>query len=227
MIEIAVIMCTWKRIDNLKNTIKLLESQTYKSFNFYIWNNNSQIVEQINTIIKPYDWIKVNHSPDNIGGIGRFYYAKEICNIHPKVIFIDDDQIFKSTFIQDMNNEYEPNTIKSWFSWKFKSDNYWDRIRITDGSEVHYSGTGGMILDSNIFCCPDLFIKLPEQYKFVEDLYLSWFCSHIKGWKLKSTKNIWLRIVEDGKDQYFGLKSLKTEFLQYLIKRGWKIKYHK
>lgn len=225
MERVAVIMCSWKRIEKLKQTIDLLDRQTNQNFQFYIWNNNINIQNQINEIIAPYyHWIQIHHSNKNMGGIGRFYYAKKIANNHKKIIFIDDDQIFKSTFINDMLKEYEDNTIKSWFTWKFTQRNYWHgRIRITDGSEGHYTGTGGMILPSSIFKDKKLF-NIPKEYLFVEDLWLSWFANHIKGWKLKSTKNVWLEIQVDNKDQYVGLKRTKQDLLNYLItEKNWQI----
>jgi hypothetical protein len=223
MNKIALIMCTWKRINFLQRTIDLLSTQLNKDFDFYIWNNNQSIIEQLNTIIKPYNWIKVKHSESNIGGIGRFYYAKEICNEYEKIAFIDDDQIFDNTLIQCFHNEYEPKTVKSWFAWKFKSNNYWDRFRITTGEEANYCGTGGQIIDASVFNDSELLKTIPEKYKFIEDVWLSYYCNHKKNWKLKSTKTVKIQIQEDGHDQFVKLKELKTEFLRYLIKQGWKL----
>ena len=221
---VAIIMCVWNRIENLKKTIQSLENQTTKQFELFLWNNNSKISSEVDLIISPYNWINVHHSEINIGGIGRFCYAKELANKYETIIFIDDDQIFKNTFVQDMLNEYEPTTIKSWFGWKFNDDTYWNRKRVLDGSEVNYCGTGGMCLNSSIFLDDELFTMLPTKYSFVEDLWLSFYANHIKHWKLKSTIDVYMAIMEDGKDQYTGLKNTKVELLKYLIHNlNWKL----
>jgi len=54
MSEVAVIMCTWKRPERLKNTLELLLAQTNKNFAFYIWNNNSEINNVVDLIYEEY-----------------------------------------------------------------------------------------------------------------------------------------------------------------------------
>jgi len=213
----AIIMCVWQRIGSLSNTIDMLSKQDENDFNFFIWNNNANIKHEINTLIKQYEWVQVHHSPTNIGGIGRFHYAHKIHTEFEHIIFIDDDQQFDNTFVKSMIVEYEPKTIKSWFSWKFNNSEYWQRIRVRDGSNVHYCGTGGMILDSSIFVDEKILTDCPIEYTFVEDLWLSFYANHVHKYKLKSTKHVNLSIVVDGKDQYVKLRSKKPKFLKYLL----------
>ena len=225
---VAIIMCTWKRLEKLGQTIQLLSEQTNKDFHFYIWNNNPNITKKIKQHTRHKKWITMKQSPINIGGFGRFRYAQLVSDKHDKVIFIDDDQIFKPNFVESMLNEYEPQTIKSWFSWRFNNDNYWNRTRIKNGSNVDYCGTGGMVLPIEIFKDEALFEDCPEEYRFVEDLWLSFYANHIKGWKLKSTKNVWIKIEVDNKDQFVGLKRKKVQLLKHLVnEKGWKLNHSK
>jgi len=220
----AIIMCTWKRINKLQQTIDLLNIQTNKDFTFFIWNNNSSIVNQVNKLTEQYKWIFVKHSPTNVGGIGRFYYAREINDKYDKIIFIDDDQIFKNTFVEDMLNNYEVKTIKSWYSWTFNSDDYFDRNKINNGENAHYCGTGICLIDSSAFNNDELFNNIPSEYAFIEDLWLSYFVTNILNWKAKGLIGVWGQIQKDGKDQFSKLRNKKNEFLKYLIhKKQWKL----
>jgi GT2 family glycosyltransferase len=212
--KIAVIFCTWNRVYRLENTLNDLKNQTYCDFDIFIWNNNKLEVSNIENIIKKQNkQINVHHSENNIGGIGRFVYAKEISNNYDTIIFIDDDQTIGNDVIEKMVNNYKENTILSWWGWKIKND-YWDRDRVFDFSEVDYCGTGGMILNSNIFNKIDL-QKIPDKYKFIEDLWISFVAKYEYGYKLIGG-NFNISINKDGNDQYIDLKPLKNEFYHEL-----------
>jgi hypothetical protein len=215
--DVAIIMCTWKRINKLQKTINLLKNQTYKNFDFYIWNNNNNIKNIIDKIIieeKKNINIDVKHSQLNVGGFGRFLFAKEIHDKYKSIIFIDDDQIFNKEMVDVFIKSYKPKTICSWYSFKLKN-NYWDRFRVGDKVEADYCGTGGMIVDSDLFS-HDLIYEIPEKYKFVEDLWLSFIAKEIYGWKLYGL-DVNIKIEVDGKDQYSKLRNLKNEFYSYLL----------
>lgn len=215
--RIAVVMCTWRRIQRLSETIKMLESQTYKSFDFYIWNNNSSERANVDKLAKSnIISISVHHSKDNVGGIGRFYYAQKIANEYDYIVFIDDDQNFTNTFISHMTELAKPTSIVSWFGWKILGE-YFNRTRIQNMGEVDYCGTGGMIIDSKIFTT--IKYDIPKQFMFVEDLWLSYYAKYEHGYKLYGC-DAPIQIIVDGKDQYVGLKHTKKDFLNYL-----KIKY--
>ena len=212
--KIAVIFCTWKRVYRLESTLNDLKNQTYDNFDIFIWNNNKLEISNIENIIKTQNkQINVHHSENNIGGIGRFVYAKEISNNYDAIIFIDDDQSIGNDVIQIMVNNYEKNTIVSWWGWKIKN-NYWDRDRVFDFSEVDYCGTGGMFLSSELFNKIDL-EKIPDKYKFIEDLWISFVAKYEHGYKLIGG-NFNISINKDGNDQYTDLKPLKSEFYDEL-----------
>lgn len=227
-VDVAVIMCTWKRPERLNKTLDLLCEQKYKNFSFYIWNNNIKIRDIINltyNIYKDKLSIKITHSEKNIGGFGRFKLAQQLTNIHDKIIFIDDDQIFSNNMIDKFLENYDEDAIKSRWSWRFFSNNYTYREHITEGGiNVHYCGTGGMILSSRVFKCEELY-KIPNDFLFVEDLWLCFIANHYLKMNLISIKNDFISQEEDGKDQTTSnFYIIKNNFLEYLInKRGWKI----
>ena len=216
MDKLAIIMCTWKRINFLSNTIKMLESQTEKNFSFFIWNNNSKITNQINEIISKSSLdIKIHNSNENIGGIGRFYYAKKINKEYSKVLFIDDDQKFSNKFVEQMLSYYDQKSIVSWWGWKIK-DSYFNRERKINLESVDYCGTGGMILPSIVFDSKIIF-EIPKKYQFIEDLWLSYIAKYELGFILKGCKAD-IEIITDGNDQYVALKKLKEEMYLYFKK---------
>lgn len=219
--RLAIIMCTWKRINFLSNTIKMLESQTDKNFTFFIWNNNSSIIEKINEIVKDTNLnIQINNSKENIGGIGRFYYAKKINKEYDKILFIDDDQKFSNNFVEQMLTYYDQKSIVSWWGWKIKGS-YFNRERKNNLESVDYCGTGGMILPSIIFDNKIIF-EIPEKFKFIEDLWLSYVAKYELGFNLKGCKAD-IEIIIDGNDQYVKLKQSKEELYTF-FKNKYKIK---
>lgn len=218
--RVAVIMCIYKRLGRLPITLNLLNTQTYKNFDLYIWNNS--LNKDIKISYQNYNYkINVYNSFTNIGGFGRFYYANMIYKDYDKIIFIDDDQEFDSTLIETFINESELNSICSWWSWKILGQ-YTNRTRCKSGELAHYTGTGGMILDAKIFA-DNMIFECPKEYWFIEDLWLSYFANSIYKWKLYGSKYDKMKIIEDGNDQYVNLMTKKNDFLNYLKSRGWKI----
>jgi|LakMenE18May11ns_1017448.scaffolds.fasta_scaffold9864303_2 hypothetical protein len=220
MEKILLIMCVWKRIENLDKILLALKNQTYKNFKYVIWNNNIEKNNEIQDITNQYNLdLEIINSEKNIGGFGRFYAAKKYAKDFKKIIFFDDDQIPLSNFIEIMKDSYENNSIKSNHTFKINSNNdYWKRTKTSiKNSVANYCGTGGMILDSSIFLYDELF-KCPEKYLFIEDLWLSFIAQHMLKWKLEAISAP-LTLLNDGKDQYVKLKQLKSEFLTYLIQK--------
>jgi hypothetical protein len=212
--KIAVVFCTWKRVYRLKELLTNLTKQTYSDFDIFIWNNNNLEKNNIESIVKEFNLnIEIKHSQNNIGGIGRFYYSKEICNNYDKIIFIDDDQIIGVDVIEKMIKNHKEKTILSWWGWVMNSD-YFNRLRVNNFNSVDYCGTGGMIIDSNIFKTINL-ETIPNKYKFIEDLWLSFVAKYEFGYDLIGG-NFNIEIKHDGNDQFNSLIPLKIEFYKYL-----------
>ncbi|MHA1830037.1 MAG: glycosyltransferase family 2 protein [Candidatus Helarchaeota archaeon] len=223
--KIALIMCVWHRFKNLKNTLILLNHQTYKNFDVYLWNNNPNIKKDVNTLIKSYNNTYVLHSNRDEGGFGRFLCAKKLVNDYQYFIFIDDDQVFDSYLIETFLSMSKPKSIYSWWSWRFDPNHldYWNRKRVGHGEWAHYCGTGGMIIDHNIFRYDRLF-KIPKRYYFIEDLWLSYIANHDLNYELYGI-SVNIDILMDHKDQSNNMIELKREFLDYLVKKlGWTLK---
>jgi hypothetical protein len=224
MEKVLLIMCIWKRVNNLKKILECLSNQTYKNFKFVIWDNSEE-KNLVKEIVSLFDLdIEIIPSEKNIGGIGRFYAAKKHSDTFQKIIFFDDDQFPEEDFIEVMVKSFQQKTIKSRHCYKLLSNiDYWKRQKTPKGvKHANYCGTGGMIIDSEIFKNEDLF-KCPKEYSFIEDLWLSYFAQHRLKWQLESIE-IPLILIEDGKDQFRELKNKKSQFLKYLIeKEKWDI----
>jgi glycosyltransferase involved in cell wall biosynthesis len=224
MEKVVIIMCIWKRVNNLDKILTCLSNQTYKNFKLVIWDNSEQKKEVENIISKYKLDIDVIKSEKNIGGIGRFYAAKKYQNEYKTVIFFDDDQFPQENFVEIMVKNYEPHTIKSRHCYKIVSKtDYWNRRKIMpNNTNINYCGTCGMVLDSEIFKFDDLF-NFPEEYLFIEDLWISFYAQHKLHWKLQSI-DVPLTLVDDGKDQFRGLINKKSDFLKYLVeKQKWNL----
>ena len=50
--KVPIIMCNWKRTDNIPRTLAMLEGQTNHEFKLYIWNNNAEDKEKLDEIVK-------------------------------------------------------------------------------------------------------------------------------------------------------------------------------
>lgn len=207
----TIIMCTWKRIKRLPITIEQLEKQTYKDFTFCVWNNNPEIKSEVDRITGTSSLnTEVHHNPENIGGVGRFHYAKQKDGI---IIFIDDDQEFDENMVEYMVNAYKPKHILSWYGWKIKGG-YWKREQVFSG-DCDYAGTCGMVVDSAVFKDPRLLSELPEKYKFVEDLWLCYFAKYEHGYKVQACTPP-IRAIGDNKNQCQNLFKTKDLFYREL-----------
>lgn len=232
--RLPVIMCVWKRIEGFSKVIDQLKSQDFQEFHLYVWNNNPDLAAQFQEIAEE----KCNfpctiyHSKKNIGGFGRFYFARHVLNnnMHTgQCIFIDDDQTFANDSLDVFLREAKPNQISSQWAWKIKTLDYYgkaNRIEVKGGDEVDYCGTGGMVCDINIFSKDELF-ECPEKYWFIEDLWLSFFANHYHGYALKKSAAKF----KNGSDQhnlFDKIKHLKSPMLKDLVENyGWKITYNK
>ena len=108
---LAVIMCTYKRLENLPKTYKNLAEQTNSSFDFYICDNSGNDPHLINTTKKRSKnfnhnvFIKEYNNKYSI--FSRFFLAKELAEKgHKMIVFIDDDQIIPESIRKALLNYY-------------------------------------------------------------------------------------------------------------------------
>jgi hypothetical protein len=245
--SILVVMCVWKRIQYLNNTLKYLENQNIdKSITLSIWNNNKESSNEIDKIINDFNGKKVkviiHHSNENIGGIGRFIFTKYICekkNHFENVIFIDDDQIFNNDCFEILLSKIKRNEPYHWSGKKFYKDrgywncysNIWPKLRYDidnthfNENYLEYGGTGFMIINTECFLMDD-FYKFNENYKFIEDLWMSYFVINKLGYKLQNGRELRnkVKIIEGENNSSIAqvnlLKQLKDDFLELLRKDG-------
>jgi hypothetical protein len=190
----------------------------------YLWSNSPEKEREIRKLISRYPLLKpeLYNSPKNIGGFGRFYYARKLISKYEEVIFIDDDIDLESDSLSRLLADYKPKSIHSFYAFRFRTKHdYYSRKTLRAGQEADYCGTGGMICDISIFSNNELF-KCPKQYWFIEDLWLSYFAKHKLGWGLYKSGTR-MKIVHDGLDQWVTIGDKKTAFLQYLIGEGWQL----
>ena len=245
--SVFVVMCVWKRIQYLKNTLHYLEGQNInKSITLCIWNNNKEVIDEINKIINEFNGNKVkviiHHSLENIGGIGRFILTKYVCENKThfqNVIFIDDDQTFEIDSFKILLNNVKEKESYHWSGKKFYKDKgYWNswlniypKLRNdtynTDFNEnyLDYGGTGFMIINTKCFLM-DEFYKFNKKYKFIEDLWMSYFVINKLGYKLQNGKELRdkVKIMEGENNSSIAqvnlLKPLKDDFLKALREDG-------
>ncbi len=217
--ENCIVMCAWKRVDNVGVTIREIQAQNL-NIDVYIWNNNYYEKNKLEQEINQFDFVKVFHSPKNIGGFGRFYISKTLLNLsYKRVIFLDDDQVLPDQYLSTLISEHKPKSVVTSWGYVIKNkNNYWDRFDPGPGEEVDYAGTRGLVVDINLFKVPEMF-ECPKKYWFVEDLWLSYVARN-QGYNLirSSTQSI---TPDDGKDQ--SQKRLmvyrKNSMLRFLIRK--------
>jgi len=222
--SVPVVVCTWQRIDRLGRTLDLLRAQTHLDVELHVWNNNWRRRSIVDSIVSETTGLRVEvtHSRRNIGGFGRYYLARRLASRHPFVIFIDDDQTFSKTMVEDFMSEARVGTISSYWAFRFRSaEDYWNQLPAEPGSRVHYCGTGGMVVDTRIFREPGLF-RCPRRFWFVEDLWLSFYASHVLSWELFKS-GVTLSMDNDGHDQFLFLRRKKSELMRYLVRAGWEL----
>ena len=219
-----VVMCTYNRPQRLALTLRELEAQVGVTPELHIWNNNPKIAAEISaTVAKANLQVSIENSPENVGGFGRFYKARELASKYPFIVMIDDDASVGPTALRTLRDEASEGSYQSFFAFNLNNaEDYFDRTATRNGAVADYCGTGGSIIDSRVFTEAGLF-DCPKEYWFMEDLWLSYYAQQVLGWELrKSSADIQLD-EGDFKDQWLQLKSHKTEFLGYLIQQGYTI----
>jgi hypothetical protein len=221
---VPVVMCVWQRIGFLPATIAQLERQVGVRPELHLWVNNPEAADHARRIAAAAAIpVQVTLSPQNIGGIGRFHAARELAGRHPYVVFIDDDQVFADDALRTLLDEARPGRIAAQYAFQLECPHsYWQRRIPQPGDWVQYAGTGGMVADTAVFRDPRLF-DCPEEFSFVEDLWLSYFADHELGWTLVRSAARFAQ-VDDGCNQWSAMPTdHKSAFVRHLVERGWQV----
>ena len=219
-----MIMCAWKRIERLPRTLELLAEQETAA-TLYVWNNNRRAAERLDSLLarSPIPAQSV-HCSRNIGCFGRFYMARDLADAHDAVLFIDDDQDFGQSMVADQLASFESESVAGWWAFTYRpgARSHGERNRVETALQpADYIGVGGMIADAAIFRDPRLF-ACPRRYWFVDDMWLSYYASHIRGWRLRRSLAEF-RFASDGLDLDLTLGVTKIRMFRYLKRRGWDV----
>jgi len=222
--RVPVIMSTWKRIERLPRTLEMLAQQS-TPVTLYVWNNNRRQAKQVDASLKrshiPAQSI---HCSRNIGGFGRFYLARDLADPHDAVLFIDDDEDFGQSMVADQLESFAPQSLAGWWAFTYRpgARSYGERDRVhTPLERADTVGTGGMIADASIFTDRGLF-RCPRRYWFCNDLWLSYYASHVRGWRLRRSFADF-KFESDGLDIDLTLGTKKLRAFRYLKRRGWSV----
>lgn len=213
---IEVCLTIYQRPYRLDEILRQLKAQTIQNFKVNIWNNDGKELD-VNTF--PKNRIKVINSKENIGSQARFRLAKQ--TIGNPIIFFDDDEELNPNFVEYHYNQYlkfGSKCILGWYTRTFDKESYWRSMRANYGEEVDYVGTGGMVLDRDIFDKEPLLQDIPEPFDKTEDLYLCYLARMKYGMKMIKIESAY-KILTDNKNQYRIID--KEGIFGELRKKGW------
>lgn len=210
-------MCTFRRLKNLKRTIEYIKNQTNKDFDFYIVDNsgqNDKLLNIINKFGKDIN-IKVHIYNNEFKQFSRFILARDLAEQgYEKIVFIDDDEIIPNTFIQECHDQYDPNSVKTFWAHKVEKT-YKRKIKLENNELGNYAGTGGMICSSSLFLNDDFF-DCPEEYWIIDDLWLSFYILKFTDLTIKELKTN-IKFIKDDLATFLTLKELKQKFSEEFI----------
>lgn len=221
MVEIC--LCVYKRVDRLPELLKQLKEQTYQDFKVNIWNNSRNEIDCSNLGKKR---VRIYGGNGNIGSQARFRIIPN--TLGNPIIFLDDDLSLEKDFVEYYYKKYQEhgkNCILGWFSKIFKTNGEYEELEflLPEGREADYIGTGGMILDREIFDKELTLQDIPERYSKAEDLYLSMIARVKYDMRLYSIKPK-CSIIRDRFDQHVNLRDYKKEAFLFMRKGGyWKL----
>jgi len=216
MVEVCLVI--HQRPQRLSEILNQLKIQTIQNFRINIWDNSEKKLATNNF---PKDRIKIINSEVNISSQARFQLAKR--TIGNPIIFFDDDEALSSNFVEyhyDQYLKFGPKCILGWYTKIFEKESYWNYKQANYGEEVDYVGTGGMILDREIFDKEPLLQNIPEPFDKTEDLYLCYLARMKYGMKMIKIESA-CSILVDGKDQYKEID--KEKIFRELRKKGWRL----
>ena len=216
----ALILCTYIRLENIRITSQCLLGQTNKDFDFFICNNSDREEKLLGLVRKYIAPLNINTTIINYFNeykpFCRFLLANELAKEgYEKIIFIDDDEIFPESFIQDCYNQYDENAVKSFWSHRIEAI-YRKKIKLENDEIGNYVGPGGLVCSAKVFLDEDLFM-CPEEFWIVDDLWLSYYLLKFTEYKIQTLKTD-ITFILDRKATFMTLGNLKQEFAdKYII----------
>jgi hypothetical protein len=233
-IKVAIVMLTWKRLDSLPKSLEMLSCQTNKDFDLYISNSNVDESATVEKMVEPFKEklkITLTHDSNEMYSFRRLHIGRALAlSGFDAVLFLDDDVVIPTNYVEQCLSYFEPNSYKSAYAWQFLENgrNYYRRrFLVTDvNTKVHYCGTAVSIVDAKIFLNDDLIFASEEAHQ-IEDLWMSYYADHILNWKLEYIPIQGLSI--GGNDPVALSKVVrgninnKAVFLRKLVSLGWNL----
>lgn len=220
--RIAVVVCLWKRHYRLESILRMVARQT-SPCDLYLWNNDVASDAGIRAAVtgagEAPARVELATPAVNLGGFGRFFWARAVASQYEYVVFVDDDEMLDDDTVTVFRRDGGEHRIASAWGFRFtQRRDYWGRKPAGVGEPAKYCGTGGMIVPTAVFTDDRLF-RCPRAYWFCEDIWLSYFASTALGFGLyKSGAEVgWLL---DDAAQYPELHKKKTRMYRHLNKVG-------
>lgn len=216
----ALIMCTYIRLENLPQTLDCIIRQTNKDFDFYICNNSNK-EDELLSIIDKYEEAKdfnlsIYNYFNEFKQFARFLVAQDLAKEgYEKIIFIDDDEIIPDSFIQECHNQYEEDSVKSFWSHKIEKV-YNRKIKLEKEEIGNYAGTGGLVCSSKLFL-DDFFFSCPQKFWIIDDLWLSYYILKYTKYNIKALHTK-IEFIVDKKATCLTLKDDKQNFTDEFIR---------
>ena len=211
----ALILCTYIRLTNMPKLLQKLHLQTNKTFDLYISNNSQNNDNKLIGYFKKYGVdlninVFIKNYENKYKQFSRFYMARDLAKEgYEKIIFIDDDEVLPSSFMQDCYDQYNENEIKSFYAHSFKED-YWAKVRLKPGEFGNYAGTGGLMCSAKIFLDERIF-ECPEEYHIIDDLWFSYFILKFTNYKI-TLLDTDIQFIKDDKATFVNLIDIKRKF---------------
>ena len=214
-----VLMCLWNRPSRLADVLRMLDEQegVPQGVELMLWNNNKLDHEHYREVLRAASArgalrsVQLVRTPYNMGSIARFFLARRVAAGRGAVpvIVIDDDEDFEPDFVATALAHHDPHSIHAF--WAFTvGDTYYYRIASEPGGAVDHIGPGGSVMSADIFLDDGFFTRIPEQYRMLDDLWLTWWAKQ-HGISLAKLP-VEIAFVMDETNQYHGQTSMKEEF---------------
>lgn len=222
--EVPLVLCSWKRPALIANVLHDLVSQTgAPDLAVLVWNNHLGGVPQVDRAVAaaqsmlsrngPIRSVSVVHSAVNFGGLARFVVGRHLVRAGHQgpMVMVDDDMVLEPTFVSTLLHQWTSRSFVGVWSFAMGERGYWDRRQLDgSGETADYVGTGGSIVDLDVFNEDEFFNRLPERFAMLEDIWLSrWVAA--RGWRLSSAEAPH-RFVEDKNNQALSLIDRKPWF---------------
>lgn len=187
-------------------------------FDLYVCNNSSNYGNKIglffNKKVNNFNVFMEDYN-NEYKQFSRFLIAKDLAKQgYEKIIFIDDDEILPTKFIQDCNDQYEEDSFKSFYA-HLVVGNYWRKEKLSLGQIGNYAGTGGLVCSPKLFLEEDFF-GCPEEFYIIDDLWLSYYILKNTSYKIKLLDTD-IEFIRDGKATAIGLKDVKQRFAEEFL----------